>query len=178
MGLTYHHLDDVTRRLMMEEFERDIAAYTVYPSKRLTASGLTAWPDLVREAIRTGNDETLALSLRRGAYMKAREQARKPSGGYYDKDVPWDAPDTLAEGEFNRLYLRGLCRRAIDEGQPLLVIFRAKDVQHARSASQAKIGTTVEPHSLLTDLRSHPGVDTALGLPNGPNSGLSARFPS
>src|SRR6266851_5569734 len=34
-----------------------------------------------------------------------------------------------------------------------------------------------DPKALLTDLRSNPGVDTALGLPPGPNSGLSARLP-
>ena len=92
-------------------------------------------------------------------------------------EVPYTAPETLAEGEFNRFYARGLCRRAIEEGTSQLIVYRAKQVMNARSASQAKIGTKISAKELLQDLRTHPGVDTALGLPQGPNSGLSVKLP-
>jgi hypothetical protein len=50
-------------------------------------------------------------------------------------------------------------------------------VANARSASEAKIGTQVDARALLADLRSHQGLEPALGLPPGPNSGLSVELP-
>lgn len=106
-----------------------------------------------------------------------KEQKKKPGGGYALADVPYTAAGTLAEGEFNRFYIRGLCLRAIEENVPSLVVYRAKAVTNARSESERKIGAGVSPQSLLDDLRSHARLDTALGLPPGPNSGLSVCFP-
>jgi hypothetical protein len=83
----------------------------------------------------------------------------------------------LAEGEFNRFYIRALCMSAMEDGVTELVVYRAKAVQSARSESERKIGQAVSPGALLNDLRARPGVDTALGLPAGPNSGLSVRLP-
>jgi hypothetical protein len=83
----------------------------------------------------------------------------------------------LAEGEFNRFYVRGLCLRAIDEGIDRLVIYRAKAVEEPRPDSNRRIGRSVNPRTLLDDLRRNAGVDTALGIPPGPNSGLSVKLP-
>jgi hypothetical protein len=82
----------------------------------------------------------------------------------------------LAEGEFNRFYIRGVCLRAIEEGMYEVIVYRAKTVEHARAESEQKIGQRVAAEDVLRDLRAHPGVDTALGLPPGPNSGLSVHF--
>ena len=83
----------------------------------------------------------------------------------------------MGEGEFNRYYCRGLCRRAIEEGVAQLQVYRAKAVAEPRPASQAKIGALVDPAAILDDLRRTQGVEPALGLPPGPNSGLTLRFP-
>ncbi len=90
--------------------------------------------------------------------------------------VPRNAHETLAEGEFNRFYIRGLCRRAIDEGLSALEVYRAKEVRDPRPESQNMIGKSLDPSQLLNDLRTQIGIDTVLGLPSGPNSGLSARI--
>jgi hypothetical protein len=58
-----------------------------------------------------------------------------------------------------------------------LLVYRAKAVMVPRADSQAMIGIMIDAKALLADLRIHQGVDTALGLPNGPNSGLSVRLP-
>lgn len=88
-----------------------------------------------------------------------------------------NAHEMLAEGEFNRFYIRAICLRAIEDGISEVVVYRAKRVQHARSESERKIGQLVSAEPLLRDLREHPGADTALGLPPGPNSGLSIQLP-
>lgn len=167
-----------TRRFMLEEIEFDVARSNLYISPRLSASGAREYPDLLREAARNGTEASLAAELRtsRGR-MNTTEQRRKPKGGFTTAQVPVTAPDTLAEGEFNRFYARGLCRRAVAEGIKTVAVYRAKAVDNPRPESEALIGTHLPPQQLLNDLRVHVGTDTALGLPAGPNSGLSVRLP-
>jgi hypothetical protein len=109
--------------------------------------------------------------------LNATVQRKKPTGGYTTAKVPINAPDMMAEGEFNRFYARGLCLRAIAEGIPTVTVYRAKEVNNPRPESEALIGTHVSAEQLLQDLRQHTGTDTDLGLPGGPNSGLSVRLP-
>lgn len=87
--------------------------------------------------------------------------------------MPFNAAETLGEGEFNRFYSRGLCARAIAEQVSGVRVYRAKDVASPRSASISMVGQVFDPAILLDDLRTHIGVEPALGLPPGPNSGLS-----
>jgi hypothetical protein len=178
MSFLFHDLDERTREYMRDEFEQDVASNRVYLSPRLNNHGTQSYPDLARQAFTDGSEVSLAASLGApgGPYIKARETATR-QGKTYEKAVRHDAAVVLAEGEFNRFYLRGLCRRAIDDDIGHLVIYRAKQVQVPRPESVAMIDTTIDPAKLLDDLRQHVGVDTALGLPPGPSSGLSARLP-
>jgi hypothetical protein len=164
------------RAFMLEEVERDIANGTLYASKYFNGTGNARYPELLREAVRGYDDGWLAASLRQSRCMNATAMRRKPTGGFTEVKVPITAQDTFAEGEFNRFYARGLCRLAIEQGVQALYIYRAKPVAVPRPESQAKIGTSVDANALLEDLRTHQGVDTALGLPPGPNSGLSVRL--
>ena len=161
---------------MLEEIERDITNNELYLSPRLSGTGLADYPNLIREAARGYDDQWLAESLRNSGRLNATEERRTKSGVTMVK-VPVTAPETLGEGEFNRFYARGLCRFAMDTGIPTLQVYRAKAVMVARSASEAMIGSAINAAALLQDLRTHQGVDTALGLPPGPNSGLSVRLP-
>jgi len=76
--------------------------------------------------------------------------------------VPKNAPQTLAEGEFNRYYIRGLCARAIAEGIDEVVVYRGKAVKDPRTESQAKIGKRFNARVLLRDLRNSTGVEPAV----------------
>ena len=82
----------------------------------------------------------------------------------------------MAEGEFNRFYVRGLCRRAIEDDIHGLIVYRAKAVAVPRPGSEEKIGTSVDPTAILADLRVAIGVEPALGMPPGPNSGLTVKL--
>jgi len=177
MPLNLVNLDAQTRKLMLEEIDSDIAKGALYLSQRLTPGGRTEYPKLLKEAAQSHDDGWLATELRRRSLFAQTEQRRKPSGGYTEAKVPVTAPDTLAEGEFNRFYIRGLCARAITSSIANVVIYRAKSVASPRPESVAKEGTTINAQALLNDLRSNIGIDTALGLPPGPNSGLSAKLP-
>ena len=98
-------------------------------------------------------------------------------GGLTTAHVPVTAPETLAEGEFNRFYARGLCSRAIEENISHVEVYRGKLVENPRPESEEKIGTKLSAKELLNDLRTSQGVEPCLGVPPGPNSGLTIRFP-
>lgn len=175
MGLTLEDLVDTTRQYMLAEFERDLTRGSLYYSKWFSGQGKRDYPELCRLAILTGSDETLAAALSSPGIFVERYEKSTPKGGTTTAAVPYTAPVTFAEGEFNRFYLRGLCARLIAEGGERIEIYRARASARARTASEALIGSTLDPAELLEDLRANTGVDTALGLPPGPNSGLSGR---
>lgn len=177
MGLKYANLDTQTRGFMVEEIEMDVASDKIYRSSYLGQRAQGNWPDLLRDAAATGNDDTLAAELRKPGMLNSTTQRKKPSGGYTIAKVPRIAPEVLAEGEFNRYYVRGLCRRAIDTGIPRLEVYRAKAVMDPRPESEARIGHLIDPQAVLIDLRVSQGVETALGIPPGPGSGITVKIP-
>ena len=178
MGLTYANLDQRTRALMLAEVNFDVKQGSLYLSPRLAEQGRRDYEGLLRSAIAAASDTELAAMLSAVGRLNATEQRRTPSGGVTTARVPVNAASLLAEGEFNRFYIRGLCSRALEDGITDVVVYRAKEARAPRPESEAKIGASVDAETLLRDLRTNIGVDTALGLPSGPNSGLSVRLPS
>jgi hypothetical protein len=178
MPLSLTNLDQRIRDLMIAEIDFDIAQNTLYISSRLSAVGVTDYPDLLNYAARLADDTGLASQLAQHSRINPTYQRRNPkTGGYTTDTMNRDAHETLAEGEFNRFYIRALCRRAIDDRIQSLIICRVKLVANPRPGSVAREGASVDPKNLLADLRANPGVETALQIPGGPNSGLSARLP-
>lgn len=177
MSLYYHNLDERTRQLMLEEMDYDINNNQLHISPFLSGQGQHDYPNLLREAIQSGSDETLEKSLRTHRRMNRALPRRKPEGGYMIAAAPANAARILAEGEFNRFYIRALARRAIEDGIQELIIFRARPSNNPRPESEALVETTLSPEDLLADLRAHPDQPPALGVPSGPNSGLSVRLP-
>lgn len=174
MGLDYQSLDSATRAAMVAEIERDVAAGSLYISPRLTDQGVREWPDLLRSAAETGTDDWLARELSARGLLKSQEESRR-NGKSYLKAVPVTAASTLAEGEFNRFYLRGIASRGVAENRQI-EIYRGRASSNPRRESAALLGQHLVAGALLTDLREHIGVDSALDLPPGPNSGLTGRL--
>ncbi len=171
------NLDAATRRHMLDEINGDIQGNAFYMSPRLSERGRRDYPGLLLEAAEGGDVASLAAALSAGGRLNATETATR-KGKTYAKRVPSDAHITLAEGEFNRFYARGLCARALEEDITQVIVYRAKGVAHPRPESEAKIGAAVDAAVLLADLRNNIGIDPALGIPAGPNSGLSVRLPT
>lgn len=178
MALYFENLDDRTRQLMLDEMDYDIANNQLHISPFLSGQGQRDYTNLLREALESGNDETLAENLRDHRRILRTLPRRNPKGGYSISATPENAAQVLAESEFNRYYIRALARRAIEDGISELVIYRAKPVSNPRPESEARVETSLSPQELLDDLRSHPGDEPpTLGVPSGPNSGLSVRLP-
>ena len=103
--------------------------------------------------------------------LKGLEGSGTPSGGYTIKHVPHTASQTLAEGQFNRYYMLGVCRRAIDEERAEVLVYRAKEVEDPRPESEALVRSPLDPAVLAAEIRP---VDSSLGHALlQPNSGLS-----
>ena len=178
LGLHYEDLNDETRRFMVEEIEMDASGEKLYLSPWLSQTGQGDWSEILIEAAQTGTDDTLANSIRQRGRLNRTAQRRRPKGvGYTTYAIPLTAPSTIAEGEFNRFYVRGLCRRAMEQDIPKLEVYRAKPVGQPRPDSEYKIGLLMDPSVVLIDARQSIGVETALGMPAGPNSGLTLRIP-
>lgn len=167
-------LDDQTRGLMVQEIELANSSGNIYYSRRFNEAGKAQWVELLTEAAREYNEHWLAYQIEARGLMRGIEGSRTPSGGYTTKHVPHTAAETMAEGQFNRFYILGLCQRAIAEGKTHVSIYRAKERIEHRPESDALIGTTIPVDQLLKELRD---VESSLKHELvKPNSGLSARL--
>jgi hypothetical protein len=178
VALKYEDLTPEVRALMVEEIDMDVKSEKIYRSRYLTQSGQGNWPDLLRTAAQTGTDDTLAAAVK-GMFNKQVSKKKKGGFGTIMADVPYNANEVLAESEFNKYYCRGLSQFAVKESIPRLEVYRAKQVAQPRASSEEKIGLLVDPATILIDLRASQteGVETALGIPPGPGSGITIRIP-
>ncbi|MBI5680280.1 MAG: hypothetical protein HZC47_05255 [Methanobacterium sp.] len=175
MSFNLENLDEEIRGLMLEELDLDMKNKRLYLSERLNNYGKSEYPEILKNGMLKGNCETLAAALILENYWNEKEPRRSKKYGLKYVKVPKNAHETLAEGEFNRFYIRALCRKAIINKNEI-EIYRAKQVRNPRKESQIIIGKSLDPKKLLEDLRVKIGVDTVLGMPPGPNSGLSIRI--
>lgn len=171
MGLHYQDLNATTRKYMLEELEISIAENKIYVSNYLSEVGKVDWLHLLRAACENGTDISLGNELRIGGRLNTRTLRKKPKGGFTEVDVPVTAHETLSEGQFNRLYIRAICRRAAADGRATVKVYRAAEREHERPASIALIGTDIGSAELLAKLRN--ALDFNSGFPE-PNTGLCA----
>ena len=170
------HLPDLnraTRECMMDEIVLDQRTHRLYFSKRLNEKGAADYPGLLLKAAAFHDARWFCRELGRDR-LTFFEPIR---GGRKIRKTPGNAHIVLGESEFNRYYIRGLCRRAIDEGHGHLIVYRARNPLTAREESEDKIGELVAPEPILADLRTSIGMEPFLGYPSGPNSGISLRLP-
>jgi hypothetical protein len=174
MRFEFRDLDAATRRYMVEEIEAAIRDGNLYPSRRFTPAGVSQWPDLLLDAARGHDEHWLAYQMEVRSMMKGLEGSATPSGGYTVKHVPHTAAQTMAEGQFNRYYILGLCRRAVASGADEVVVYRAKPVTDPRPESEAMVGEHLNAAHLVEELRP---VQSSLGhYLLKPNSGLSVHL--
>ena len=169
VALRYENLDDKTRAYMLAEYEMDSASGRVYVCKRLSDEGRRAFPALLREAIEKHDDAWLSGQLR-SLTLLTTYSGTGPLG------IGQQVPEIIAEGEFNRYYMRGLCARAVAEGVPQLQVYRAKVVATRKASLLERIGQFVSPATILAEFHSAHRSDPALASPFGPDTGLSVRI--
>jgi hypothetical protein len=104
MPLSLKNLDAQTRALMLEEIDMAIAAIGgeegLYLGQRLTTAGRNDFPGLLKQSAEQRDERWLTDQLRSNSRLKAKEE-RHLKKGVILADVPFSAPETLADGEFN-----------------------------------------------------------------------------
>src|SRR2546427_3695116 len=101
MAMQFEELDDVTRRYMLSEVDAEFAG-NPYLSDGLTPEGRAAFSNLMREAIRAGNEVTFAASLAQLRYWHPTMTYRTPKGRIARRYVNVrEATERLALTEFN-----------------------------------------------------------------------------
>ncbi len=177
MAMDYRNLDERIRAFMAQEVERDVSRGSLYISKRFNEKGRQAYPSLLLEAVKDHDEDWLALQLYARGLLAHGEPRRLPKEIIAVAQVPTTAGVIIAEGEFNRYYMRGVCLAAVEEGIPEVLVYRGKEVARPRPESQAVIGKKIPAAALLEDLRAVPGTRSRYGIPGGPNSGLTVCLP-
>jgi hypothetical protein len=167
----FENLDDITRQYMLIEVDQAIKASQLKFSRRFNAQGALHYPQLLRTAVTSGTEESLAASLQQQHCFATHEKQ-----GAVMRKVPENAAITFAEGEFNAFYMRGVCHRAIREGH-LVEVYRAKESDAPRKTSQLIEGQQHDPNRALLLFKNSPnGSQRGVGMPAGSNSGLSLRL--
>jgi hypothetical protein len=186
--MEYTNLDETTRRYMLMELEEDVREGRVILSRLLTNRGQGEFIDLLGEAMRHHDPYWLGSELRSGGRMHiALEDADVQK--LAPEELPVYEPDVLAEGEFNRYYVRGMCRRALDEGIEELrivkltkgpyasFVYKSGDLPQDEREREVDVADKVDPQWLLEKLRQDPEGEMDLGIPGEPGSGLTVEAP-
>lgn len=165
------------RAHMLAELGLDITNNKTYINPFVKRDRGPRYLELLRAALASGSVETFAAAIAANDLLIEKHTYTK-QGRLIEARVPATFNVTLAAGEFNRYYMRAICRLALQEGKPNTEIYRAKAVKTARLEKDDRLGRCIEPQALLSDLRQTSFESpSAFGL-GGPNSGLSIRIPA
>jgi hypothetical protein len=174
--LRLENQDTRTRWLMINELDNDARAGRLYDSPLLTKVGREDYPSLLRDAILNRDEEWLA-----GELLKEGRVARSELVGQGDmeREILPETVKVLVAQEFNRLYCRAICRRAIEQRAPYVQVYRAEEVPSpCPEVLQTVLHSNHDPADMLGSLRKCDSLEATLSLPNRQRSGLSLRLPS
>ena len=174
MPLKYDNLDPTTRRYALEELERDVERGTVIASHRLRPGSEARYLELLREALKYYDDQW--LEERVGELLEPTERRTTPGGGQTRVKMPENAARMLAEGDFNRYYMRGVSARALAEGRREVEVYRARLSERPRPESSAIEGERLPAADVLEQLRGITADSRGDTMLARPNSGMSVRL--
>jgi hypothetical protein len=148
------HLQHNIRRFTLQELLWSFEHKAVYLSKYLTEAGRARYPQLLAQALDSGSPNSLSDVL--------------GSPGVWQDKAPRNSIATFAWDEFNKYYMRGLCRWIQDHPGYQAVVVRGRHSGAPRSSSDTRINQRREAAGLLQQLRHRPATN-----PFGANSGLT-----
>lgn len=155
---------------MLEEFNNDVKHDTYCKSVSLKREKHDKYVEAMREAIMTGTEKTLETAIISQAMF---------SDVYIDKNgnerkTARRSEERYAGTEFNKYYVRGICRKAISDGVNSVVVYRARHSSMPNPKSEEMIGEKIRAQELLNDVRANTETSPEL-LPH-VNSGLSVKI--
>src|SRR5574341_1285613 len=115
MAMNYEELDNKTREFMLSEFEAEQKSNMPFRSNALSPDGHKIFPELMRQAIISGNEETLYWALTDPDYWYLQESYMRNGVLHSRRRNISQAAERLAVTEFSTWYVRGLAKRLLDE---------------------------------------------------------------
>ena len=174
MPLHYESLDPTTRRFAISELDSDIATGAYHSSERVRPTAAAEYQRYLHEALRYYDDRWLEEHA--SDLMVDFEPRRTRGGGQTAVKLPDMASRMLAEGDFNRYYMRGVAVRAVEEGRHVVEVYRARLSMEPRAESAQLEGHRLPAEEVLKYLRGEHVADPAVSALGRPNSGLSVRL--
>lgn len=171
MAMNFEELDTTTRRYMLQELEVELASERPYSGRNLSTVGRAAFPDLMREAIGNGNEETLGVVLNRPELWNRMEPYERGGVLRQRRINVRQASERLALTEFNTWYVRGLSKRLLDEGVTHCQAYRAAEPRWEPAECSAHEGQLFTVQEIYDGHRAKywPVANpTAVSIPFGP----------
>lgn len=168
--MKFEELDDKTRECMLREFEDEESGGCPYRSKYLSPIGKKVFHDLMRTAIKGGDEKTLWQSLSKQSYWNTTMPASTKSG--YKRIDLKSASKRLSLTEFNTWYTRGFARRLMEEKEEQCQVYRAETAPRQRQECTMYEGMLFNVKKIYDGHRKkyHPKINiTAFSIPTGPN---------
>jgi hypothetical protein len=137
---------------MCEEITRAKESDNIYFSTRFNDIGRKNWIQLLSTAAEQFDEHWLAYQLEMSGSMTHLKPQKKP-WGYTLEYIPDRRIEILATGQFNRFYMAAICRRALEDGEMSVIVYRAKQKRNPRDESKILEGTSRDVNSLLQELR-------------------------
>lgn len=179
MPMQFEELDARTRESMLSEFEAEQAGPHPYRGRNLSPTGLEASVALMRQAIETGTEETLAQALSVPVHWNPTESYIRNNVARLRNLNYVQAAERLALTEFNTWYVRGFARRLLDEGVELCQIYRAAQPKWEPASCTQHEGSIYRVRVIYDGHRirywPEPGDETAFAIPYEPNCHHSIR---
>jgi hypothetical protein len=170
--MNFEELDEKTRAYMLSEFEAEEANGNPYRSERLTAAGLAAFPDIMRQAIKTGSVESMLHALQNQQYWNQTETYVRDGITRTKKINQQQAAEQLSLSEFNTWYVRGLTKRLLDEGVQSCQAYRGAQPKWEPGDCVAHEGQIYSVEVIYSGHRAKywpkPGNLDAISIPFGP----------
>ncbi|GHO76992.1 hypothetical protein KSD_47630 [Ktedonobacter sp. SOSP1-85] len=164
----FEELNLITRQCMLDELEQEERGGNPYRGRLLSVAGKAAFPDLMRQAILSGNEQTLVHSLVISQYWQSAESYSK---GVRRINIQQQA-ERLGLSEFNTWYVRGFAKRLLQEGMTHCQVYRAAEPKGARETCSFYEGQTFPVEEVYQGHRAQywPASNPrAFSVPFGPN---------
>ncbi len=172
MTMNYEELDAKTRDYMLDEFEKEQASVAPYRSKALSSEGITAYPDLMRDAIRSGTESSLCQALAATSYWIPQElYTRNGMTRTRPRNIVQSA-ERLSLTEFSTWYVRGLAMRLLVESVQKCQVYRGALPKWELGDCAKHEGLVVSVQEIYDNHRvrywPEPGNIAAFSIPFGP----------
>ncbi len=167
--MQFEELDEKTRGHMLAEFEAEEASGNPYRGERLSAQGRNIFSDLMREAIRSGSEQSLLAALSNPAFWNPSEEYERNGVVRTRRINIQQAAEQLSLSEFNSWYVRGLAKRLIDEGVRSCQAYRASMPKWEPGECGAHEGQVYAVEEIYRGHRARywpkPGDPSAISIP-------------